>query len=514
MKLLVHLILVLVALPLAGQDVWQLARRKADIHRFSTLFTAPDVRTFLSSDTGIDSAIEWCKQTGVTKVYLETYRSRYQAERKALVRARDRFREAGFQVGGAIATSEIGKISTGWNLVSCYTDLPTQAKLRSIVEYAAGLFDEIMIDQFLFTDCACEECDAARKARMVKVGSNVFPVRSTSWEDYRMELMLHVSEIEVVEAAKRVNPRVRLTIKFPQWYDRYQERGYDVVREPPVFDRIWAGTETRDRDKPNGRMPYGAYFLMRWLGSIGGKKTAGGGFDALTTTEATYVEQARQTVLGGAKETVLYSYGELARNFGPADFAVLRPQIPELLEVAAQVQRRRLVGIAAFKPPNSAPEDEAYVYDYAGMIGLPLVPAAAFPGNAKALFLPMQALDDPELVASLETYLESSRPALLTDGLARRLTGKVTLSRENVSVLNVGGKPESLLDLDERELADIRRPLLDALGIKFDAPAEVALYPFSDDSWVIENFSNRGAIVSLDGETLNLAPRGWLYEWK
>ncbi len=249
---------------------------------------------------------------------------------------------------------------------------------------------------------------------------------------------MHVSEIEVVEAAKRVNPRVRLTIKFPQWYDRYQERGYDVVREPPVFDRIWAGTETRDRDKPNGRMPYGAYFLMRWLGSIGGKKTAGGGFDALTTTEATFVEQARQTVLGGAKETVLYSYGELARNFGPADFAVLRPQIPELLEVAAQVQRRRLVGIAAFKPPNSAPEDEAYVYDYAGMIGLPLVPTAAFPGNAKALFLPMQALDDAELVASLETYLESSRPALLTDGLARRLTGKVTLSRENMSVLNVG----------------------------------------------------------------------------
>jgi hypothetical protein len=514
MRFLVYLILVFAAFPLAAQDLWQLARQKASIHRFSTLFTSQDVRDYLSSESGIEEAIEWCKRSGITKVYLETYRSRYQADREVLTRARDRFQSKGLRVSGAVATTEVGKLSTGLHIISCYTDLPTQERLRAIVEYTAALFDEIMIDHYLFTDCACEKCDAARKARMVKVGSDVFPVRSTSWEDYRLELMLQVSRIEVIEAAKRVNPRVRLILKYPQWYDRFQERGHDVVRLTLAFDRIWAGTETRDRDKPNGRMQYGAYFLMRWLGAIGGRKTGGGGFDPLTTTEATYVEQARQTVLGGAKESLLYNYGELRRNFGPADFEALLLQIPELLDVATQVQLRRPVGIAAYKPPNSAPEDEAYVYDYAGMIGLPLVPEAEFPSKAKALFLPIQAMSDPRLADSLEAYLESGKPALLTDGLARRLTGKVRLSYENVSVLNVGGRPDSLLGLDEREISAIRQPLLDALGVEFDAPADVALYLFSDNSWVIESFQDRGTTVSFNGENYTIPPRTWVYEWK
>ena len=84
--------------------------------------------------------------------------------------------------------------------------------------------------------------------------------------------MVRLSQDRLLAAAKRVNPKVRLIIKYPQWYDEFHERGYEVVRETADFDRIWVGTETRDyRDRHWGGTPqYEAYFIMRWLGGIGG----------------------------------------------------------------------------------------------------------------------------------------------------------------------------------------------------------------------------------------------------
>lgn len=44
--------------------------------------------------------------------------------------------------------------------------------------------------------------------------------------------------------------------------------------------QIWVGTETRDYDNKRwGRkVQYEAYYIMRWLGEIGGSKTGGGRF--------------------------------------------------------------------------------------------------------------------------------------------------------------------------------------------------------------------------------------------
>ena len=151
--------------PEAKTALWDLAKAKQDIHRFSTLFTAQQVRDHLSTDGGIDAAIDWCRKTAVTKVYIEVFRDGYQAKREALLHAKQRFQAAGFEVSGCVTTTSVGKRSTGWNGISCYTDKATQERLQAIFEYAAGLFDETMIDDFWFTDCQCPECDAARKAR-------------------------------------------------------------------------------------------------------------------------------------------------------------------------------------------------------------------------------------------------------------------------------------------------------------------------------------------------------------
>lgn len=498
-------------------DLDALARKNLPVHRFSTLFTAQDVRRSLSTDAGINAAIDWCRKTAVTKVYVETFRDGYQAERATLQQAKERFQQAGLEVSGCVTTTKIGKPSTrSMNTISCYTDQPTQEKLRAIFEYTAGLFDEIMIDDFWFTDCTCPECDAARKAKIVKISDQTYPVAGDTWEAYRCELMVRLSRDCVLGAAKRVNPRASLIIKYPQWYDNFHERGYEVLRETADFDRIWVGTETRDYldARWGGTVQYKAYFIMRWLGGIGGAKCGGGWYDWLGTTERTYVEQARQTILGGARESFLFCYGGLQGTTGPKNVEALRANIPELFTVAREVGRREIVGVAAYKPANSHPREEKCVFDFVGMLGLPLVPCHEFPTNAPAALFSIHSLKDAQFASKLATFLKAGKPVLLTDGLARRLTNEVNLAGPGIHILPVKTSPKSLLELSPGQVYELRTALLRPFGTKFRAPLGVALYLFGDGSWVVENFNDETASVELKGQTQTVAARGWTFQWK
>lgn len=500
----------------ASGDLWNLALKQVKFHRFATLFTAQDMRDRLSNEAGLDKAIDWCHATGVTHVFLETFRDGYEAPRETMIAARDRFKEKGFVVSGCVTTTRVGKPSTASkDTISCYTDVPTQNRIKSIFEYTAGLFDEIMIDDFWFTDCKCSECAAARTAKTVKIGSATFPVSGDTWEDYRCELMVQFSRIDILAAARAINPRCKVIIKYPQWYDRFHERGYEVMRETTDFDRIWVGTETRDYlDRNWGGTPqYEAFFIMRWLGGLGGAKCGGGWFDWLGTTEKTYVEQARQTVLGGARESFLFCYGGLQSQTGPKDVEAFRANAPELLAVAREVGKRKLTGIAAYKPANSHPDPEARVFDFVGMLGLPLDPCHEFPSKAPAAFFSIHALKDPDFITHLTTFIASKKPVLLTDGLAKRIESKIKLDAPNVHILKVSGDPKSLLTLTGGDLASLREPLLKPFKVNFKAPNGVALYLFKDHSWVIENFNDVPASVEMNGQAMDIEPRGWKYLW-
>jgi hypothetical protein len=473
-----------VASGVRAQSLWDLARQNKDALRISTLMTAQDVRDRLASDDGIDQAIDWCKKTGVAHVFIESYRDGYTAERKALEHARDRFRAAGFEVSGCVTPTRVGKASTGWQGIGCYTDEPTQKRVQEIFEFAASMFDEIMIDDFWFTDCQCDEC---RKARGDK-----------SWADYHCDLMTQLSRDRILTPARTVNKEVKIIIKYPQWYEDFHNRGYEVVRETAEFDRIWVGTETRDPDSQRwGRkVQYEAYYIMRWLGEIGGTKCGGGWFDPYGTHEDTYVEQARQTVLADAKEMLLFCYGSLLRDTGPANVEKLRTEIPGLFQLAKLVRGRPLRGIAAPKPPNSDAFDEQYVYDFVGMLGLPLVPAAEIRTDVKAAFLPVHAMKDPRLSDKLKTLLAAMTPVLITDGLAKKLPAPLA-NDENLLVLKVNGNPRSLLDLTREQLKPIRDKLLAPLGIRFDASNRVALYLIGDHCVAIENFNDQASTAAL-----------------
>ena len=198
--------------------------------------------------------------------------------------------------------------------------------------------------------------------------------------------MVKVSRDRIIAPARAVNPEVKIIIKYPQWYDDFHNRGYEVLCQTADYEKIWVGTETRDYGNPRwgGKVQYEAYFIMRWLGEIGGDKTGGGWFDPYGTTEDTYVEQARQTILADAKEMLLFCYGSLQRDTGPANVEKLRAEIPDLFKLAELVRGEPIRGIIAPKPPNSDAHDEQYIFDFVGMLGLPLVPTATIDSGTEA----------------------------------------------------------------------------------------------------------------------------------
>ena len=484
-----------------SQTLWDQAKKNKDVLTVTTLFTAQNVRDFLSDADGLNNAVNWCKQTGITKVYIESFRGGYYADRGTLVSAKNRFMNEGFKVSGCVTTTRLGKdgVGKGWG-GPCYSDNRSQEELQRIFEYTAAIFDEIMIDDFLFTECQCEECIAARGDQ--------------SWSKYYNDLMVKMSQERILKPSKAVNPKVKVIIKYPLWYDEFHTRGYEVDRESIDYDFTYVGTETRDYDYNGTKMPmtagggvqYTAYFIMRWLGGIGGEKTLGGWFDALGTTPVTYREQARQTVLADAKELMLFCYSNLINETnlynglfgtGIANVEAFRKELPGLFELARFVRGKSINGIHIPKLPNSEPFEEPYVFSLLGMLGLPLVPAHNINEQAEAAIFSVHMLKAPGFSGTLQRMLDKGTPVVVTDGLAKRLTNQALLKRDNLTVLKVEGDLKNLLKLTQEELKPIRDKLLAPMGMQFDAPNKVGLYLYGKDCFVVENFNSQKVNVTL-----------------
>jgi len=474
------------------QDLWSLARTNARRLRISTLITADQVGRMLADERGIQRAIAWCKDHGITRVYVETYRDGVEPDTATLRRARARFRAAGFLVSGCVTPTRIGKQSTGWRVVSCYSDAPTRAEIERIFRRAASLFDEIMIDDFLFTDCACEACVRARG--------------SSTWSDFRCGLMLDVSRKEILGAAKAVNARCRLIIKYPCWHEQFQERGYDVVRQTAAFDRTWVGTETR------GGVPgsewvaepqYRAYWLMRWLGGIGGTKCGGGWYDWLGTNAEYYLEQARMTVLGGAHEAMLFNFGALMENdLGKRDIAAWREELPLHFDLARLIARRAPRGLLGWKPPGSPAGSDRNFHSLLGMAGFPVIAAHRFDAGARGFVFGEQSLADPGARDAWRTALAARKGVVISSGFAAAV-GAVDGGGVVVMPANTNANVfEALAAMPQTQLDALRDRATAALGLRFHAPYGVGLWLFGTDTAVVHSFRDKPALCEL-------ALKGW-----
>ncbi len=133
------------------------------------------------------------------------------------------------------------------------------ATLESRVRVLAQVFDEIIVDDWLFTTCTCDKCLAGRG--------------SESWADYRSQLVAEQSKRHLIDAAKQVRPEVRVIIKYPNWYEGHRQNGYDVARQSPQFDGVSVGIETRQRATHDQHIPiYSGYVFQRWIGGNAGSK--------------------------------------------------------------------------------------------------------------------------------------------------------------------------------------------------------------------------------------------------
>jgi hypothetical protein len=522
---------------------WGFAPRPLEAIDWSTLFTAQDVRDHLSTEQGRAEALAFCRKLGLSKVYVETLRDGYQADAETLKTARDFFRQAGLKVSGCVTTTRFGKPTTGWQVGACYTHRANQEHLASIFRFAAGIFDEIMIDDFFFTDCECSECAAAKGAM--------------SWPQYREKLMLQVSRERVLGPAREVNPKVKIILKFPQWYDDFQNRGYVVDKESALYDRIWVGTELRDpsSDQWGHKQQYEGFFIYRWLHDVGGEKTGGGWFDPYGTNPTYYLDQAYVTVLAGAPEAMLFHYGSLISPQYRAQAEALAARRGELEALAGLVGGWR--GIPAYKPPSSDPGGESYIFDQIGMLAIPLLPTSRFPREARAALFTEHSLHDVQFVPKLAEFLDAGGKAFISEGLAGRLNddprlpsrASLRLGEETFVKPVTEGAGELIVfshQLTQLTYVDssnkVAQPspaLWQALGIlralvagftvtSLDAPPRVAVFPLGGRVAVLnftelpvscrlagpggmagkhrQVFATEAASLAADGVTLRLAP--------
>ena len=177
-------------------------------------------------------------------------------------------------------------------------------------------------------------------------------------------------------------------------------------------------------------------------------------------------------------------------------FLSFRKELPGLYELNGLIRNKPIKGILAPKPPNSEHYEEQYIYDFVGMLGLPLVPTAKIDPAAKAAFLPVHTLKDPEIRDKISSMLAAGKPVLITDGLAKRLDG-FDFQDKNLHILKVKADPYNLHRLTREKLKAIRSPMLAPFGLEFDAPNKVALYLFGDDLLVIENFNDEPVTATL-----------------
>ena len=195
---------------------------------------------------------EISRQLKVDKVYLETHRDLLIVEQKTLDIVKRFFKSRGLEVAGGITYT----IKESENFKTfCYQDANDRKKVREIAEYTARNFDEFILDDFFFTSCKTDGAIKDKGAR--------------SWTQYRLELMAEAAQNLVAGPARKINPDVKIIIKYPNWYEHFQGLGFNLEKEPEIFDGVYTGTETRDAVLSEQHLQqYLGYNIFRYFENI------------------------------------------------------------------------------------------------------------------------------------------------------------------------------------------------------------------------------------------------------
>ncbi len=375
------------------------------------------------------------RQVKVNKVYLETHRDMIVADEVTLRQAKTYLESLGVQVSGGITltVNERNRFQT-----YCYTNPDHRQKLKDLSAYTARLFDEFILDDFFFTNCKCPDCIAAKGNR--------------SWTEFRLELMNQAAEELVLAPARSANPKVKVIIKYPNWYEHFQGLGFDLSDGPRLFDGIYTGTETRDPHLSNQHLqPYESYLVFRYFENIKPGGNLGGWVDPFGSHSLDrYAEQLWLTLFAKAPEVTLFDFRSLqmpiqesqrgawqgqgssfdfdavtapardaAGNLRPDAFLTLAAGAAFVLVDPLLGQLGNPVGLKAYKPYHSHGED--FLHNTLGMLGIPIELVPKFPTEARTVLLTESCKFDHEIVEKIKTQLIDGKDVVITSGLLRAL---------------------------------------------------------------------------------------------
>jgi hypothetical protein len=489
------------------RDNYDFALQHVNDLRLSTYFTAHTIDRLLSSEEGKREALSLMRANGITKVYIEVYRSGLVVDPALLGEVAEYFITNGFEVVGGIATVPGGDFGVkqegqlGW---FNWQNPKTQNDLKQVMLDAAPIFDTFIVDDFLCTGDTSLESKAAKGAQ--------------SWSVYRRKLLTDLATSIFIEPAKSVNPDIHMIIKYPQWYDRFHMFGYDVESGPRLFDEVWVGTETRGQytQRFGFVQPYEGFVNYRWIASLSGDKIGGAWFDHGDCDQLDFIEQAYQSVLAGAPELVIFNYGSFVN--GHPGHHLLRMDLEKLFALAKTVKASPIIGIPGFKPPHSDAGGDLYIMDFIGMLGIPLIPVSSYPENAKTIFLPTQAASDPEIVDRIASSLQQGSRVIMTAGFLAKVQdgGKLAdLAGISMPVVQSLSADKVLVDGIEKLLSgqfdlEASFQVLEAEAV-LEAKADNTLIPFLTKSangqiYVVNAHTFSEADFEAVGEVL-LCPR-------
>ena len=369
------------------------------------------------------------KQVKVDKVYLETTRNGELATEAAVTAMKKFFQDRGIKTSGGLGLTV--QESAGFQSY-CYSTPAQRDKVKDLAEFTARHFDEIILDDFYFSNCKCDRCIAAKGDK--------------SWSQFRCEQLDDVSRDLIIGPAKAINPKARLIIKYPNWYESFQGLGYDLAVEPKLFDAIYTGTETRDANSGQRLQSYQSYLQTRYFNNIKPGGNQGGWIDG--GGDARYAEQFWDTFFAKVPEITLFNSMQIMRGLGgggrggpPDTNGVLANLMAPILQpcgstymptmvartggYSAELLDRFLgqlgqpIGVATYKPCNSV--GEAYLPNYLGMIGIPIDLVPAFPTNAPVVLLTAASRYDHDLVAKVKKFVQAGGGVIATTALLESL---------------------------------------------------------------------------------------------
>ena len=412
---------------------------KHDHFKVSVYVRAAEVQKMKDTQWLESSWATISNQLDVDKIYLETHRDLLIVDDATIEKAKKFFQKQGIEVAGGITftINESNEFET-----FCYSDPEHRKLVQKIAETTARHFDEFLLDDFFFTSCK-SQVEVAAKGKM-------------SWTDYRLQLMNDAAKNLVLGPAKAVNPKVKVIIKYPNWYDHFQGLGFNLEDGPKLFDGIWTGTETRDPASAQHLQNYLSYNIIRYFENLRPGYNGGGWVDAggIQMSMDRYAEQLHLTAIAKARDVMLFAYHQLLdvalrdelrapwQGVGTSwDYDQMRAPFQKGHKTITSTTMARIadvtlrqadhlvgklgnpIGIKSYKPFHALGED--FLQNYLGMIGLPMDMYSTFANDQKIVLLTEQAAGDKDVMTKIKGQLERGRDVIITSGLLKAIPEKI-----------------------------------------------------------------------------------------